>query len=529
MLHSKKIGLAAIFALCIALFCGSMSVVAMAEGEDNTITVTTNFGQIQTLDGAANIVAHKGVAVAGNEVHGAIPADAWDDPFHIADESYIIYEIKATDNGANQVFDTLKLNVNARVWNQNNGTAHDENAINIYIGTSPATANALMHSYTPGKNNTGAAFADLAETDLSVAAGYAKAYVKVELKQSKVSGDGTVADANGNIGIWNAGIKLNTITFTATTKEGVAPEVKDFTLSDNFTTTQITATNVKEAVGVCSDANEHGIVPGASWGGSIDIADSSYIVYKLSADEDKNFDELSISLTGKIWNQDNADCHENNKINVYVSGDGEKYEKAVSYGCANTASSGWNLDATADITDYVKGKENVYVKIELVQDKAAGAKLELAYIGVKLYTVSFEGEFADIAYVTVKYNDGEETLYEDVRQRKGEALNGYIPAEREGYEFVGWFTDAELTAELEEGAVASEDVTIYGQWKEIEKEEESEFASEVESVPADESAKTSNEGSEGGCGGAINGTYAAVFAVLAALGAAALLRKKKEN
>ncbi|MBQ9480691.1 MAG: InlB B-repeat-containing protein [Clostridia bacterium] len=520
MLNSKKIGLVVILTLCLALFGGILSVGAMAE--DAVITVTTDFGKIETLDGASNIVDHKGVSVNADQTHGAIPSNEWGSPFHIADESYIIYEIKATDNGADQVFDTLKLNVNARVWNQNDGTAHNENAINIYIGTSPAAANYLVHSYTPAEQNTGANFDDLAETDLGVAAGYATAYVKVELKQSKASGEGTLADENGDIDIWYAGIKLNTITFTATTKEGTPPEVKDFTLTDDFTAAQITASNVKEAVGVCSDANVHGIVPGANWGADITIADNSYIVYKLTADTDKIFDELTIGVSGRIWNQNDGNCHENNKINVYIGDDGETYEKVLSYGCANTSETEWALNAAADITNYVKGKESVFVKIELVQDTSAGSTLELALLGVKLYSVSFEGNFADIEYVTVNYNDGEETLYEDVRQKKGEALNGYIPAEKEGFEFIGWYTDAEFTTEITSDFVANGNVTVYGKWKETEKEDDSASASDatVSSAPA----ASSNEKS--GCLGAMGVTSVAAFA---ALGAAALIRKKKEN
>ncbi|MBQ3017496.1 MAG: InlB B-repeat-containing protein, partial [Clostridia bacterium] len=39
----------------------------------------------------------------------------------------------------------------------------------------------------------------------------------------------------------------------------------------------------------------------------------------------------------------------------------------------------------------------------------------------------------------------------------------------EGYDFIGWFTDAECTVAVDENATYSENTTLYAGWKEIPK------------------------------------------------------------
>lgn len=508
----KKYSLTICLALCLAVTCCVLTVFNAYAGEDaNSVSVNSNFGTMSSLSSETAIVESAGVSVGNSTDHGAIPSNAWGDPFLIADESYLIYEIKATDAGANQVFETLKLNLNARVWNQDNGTAHAENAINVYIGTSPATATTLVKSYNPDKGtNTGANFADLAELDLSDSvANYSVAYIKIELKQSKNancgqakdshnhSNCGTVASSDGYIEIGNAGIKLNTVSLSATTKEGTAVATPDYTLSSDFTANKIDACNVYDKKGVASDGNEHGLVPAEAWGGWVKIPDESYVVYKLDADKGKAFDSLNLSLTAKLWNQNDGDCHENNKIKVYLSADGTNWTNAVvTYGCSDADGSAL-LTVSDKAMPYISDAsyKTVYVKIELVQYKSACGQhmynggsgnfgehhgscgsgkttadgyMELWHIGVKLYTVEFEGTYKDIPVVTVNYNDGETTLYTDEYQDKGGTLNGYTPAEKENYEFKGWFLDKGCTNALPDDYTASENVTLYAKYSLIE-------------------------------------------------------------
>lgn len=513
MRNFKKFGLAMCLGLCLVATGGGIAVSntyadeatgAAVTATSNSVNVTTNFGAIAAMSDEVAIVESQGVSVCSDATHGAIPSIAWGDPFQIADQAYMIYEVKATDAGENQVFDTLKVNINARVWNQNDGTAHNENAINVYIGTSPATATSLVKSYTPGEANTGASFADLAELDLSaIAAGYGAAYIKVELKQTKNAtcgqakdahdhgSCGTVASSDGYIGIWNAGVKLNTVGISATTKEGAAVATPDYTLSSDFTANKLDACNVYEAVGVASDGNEHGLVTAEAWDGWVKVPTESYVVYQLSADKGKAFESLTMDINAKLWNQNDGDSHNNNKINVYLSADGTNWTDAVAtVGCGDVS------DATLNVSDFVlpyiadASYKTVYVKIEMVQNiKACGMHMlansaehhgtcgsgsttadgymELWHLGVKLYSVAFEGTYKDIPVVTVNYNDGDTTLYTDEYQDKDATLVGYTPAEKENYEFKSWYLDKELTMEVPADYIATENVTLYAKYEAV--------------------------------------------------------------
>lgn len=232
----KKYG----FILCVALFfsafCGLSVMSAKADGE--TITVKTDFTTLVSLENVDGIVESTGVSVNADAAHGVIPSNEWASPFLIADESYIIYEIDATVNGNNHVCDTIGITIEGRVWNQNDGTAHSENAVNVYIGTAKDNVSTLAHSYNPANSNNSTNFAALGETlNLSefFAAGYNKVYIKVELVQSKVSAGGTTADADGNIDIWFAGVKLSCVEITATTKAGVEIEYVNVNYYDGAT------------------------------------------------------------------------------------------------------------------------------------------------------------------------------------------------------------------------------------------------------------------------------------------------------
>lgn len=173
-----------------------------------------------TMDASA-FGAYKIVGISTNKdkTHGAIPSDTWGSPVGIADESYLVYKIER-DNASGELFVDLKANM----WNQNDETAHAENALNVYVGASE-TGFDLVHSYgcadAPGRNLT--AVLDLTEA----AEGLETVYVKIELVQSTVHCDNasctngkhvascgrTVATADGMIDIWHFGIKLYSVNF----------------------------------------------------------------------------------------------------------------------------------------------------------------------------------------------------------------------------------------------------------------------------------------------------------------------------
>ena len=232
----RKCGLVLGIAFLLSCFCGISVMNAKAEGE--TITVKTDFTTLTSLENVNGVVESTGVSVNADASHGAIPSGTWATPFLIADTSYIIYEIDAKVNGGNRILDTVAISINGRVWNQNDGTAHAENAVNVYTGIAKNNVSTLVHSYNPSNSNNSTNFAALGEAlNLTeyFAAGYSKAYIKVELVQSKVSNGGTTADADGNIDIWFAGVKLSCVEITATTKEGAVIEYVNVKYYDGAT------------------------------------------------------------------------------------------------------------------------------------------------------------------------------------------------------------------------------------------------------------------------------------------------------
>lgn len=161
-----------------------------------------------------------GISTNKDKTHGAIPSETWGSPVRIADESYLIYRITNGDDEIGPLFTALKANL----WNQNDETAHEENAVKVYVGASDSEFT-LVRAY--GCN-------DAPSRDLSVVldlteavSGLNTAYVKIELVQSKVhcensgctngmhvSGCGkTIATSDGMIDIWHFGVKLYSVRF----------------------------------------------------------------------------------------------------------------------------------------------------------------------------------------------------------------------------------------------------------------------------------------------------------------------------
>ena len=166
--------------------------------------------------GAYRIV---GVSTNKDKTHGAIPADEWGSPVRVADESYLIYKITGDDE-IGELFLALKANL----WNQNDETAHEENAVKIYVGANDSEFTLIRtYSFNDAPNRDLSATLDLTEA----VAGLYTAYVKIELVQSKVhcgksectngrhanSCGKTIATSDGKIDIWHFGIKLYSVRF----------------------------------------------------------------------------------------------------------------------------------------------------------------------------------------------------------------------------------------------------------------------------------------------------------------------------
>lgn len=412
----KKVGLSFCVALCLCSFCGLSVTSTFATGNEN-VSVVTDFTALNSLSGVSGIVETKGVSVGGDDKHGAIPSATWADPSLIADSSYIIYEIDATANGADRIFDTVNLKIDGIVWNQDNGTAHNENAVNVYTGLTEDSVTNLVHSYKPENSNNKPSFYEASNTinfaplgdalDLSAyfkaeEKGYDKVYIKVELVQSKVSAGGTTANADGTIALGFIGVKLSNVEINATTKVGEKVAiVYDFDAGCDFTKHPLNATNPKAAVGVCSDSNVHGLVPGEAWGGEVSIPAQSYVIYEIKVGEQKVIDKLFLDISGKLWGQGNDAAYAYNSIIVSFSKDNIDYVSPITLKCSEVGNKEFNLSdfniLGYDASNYIpKNSNTIYIKIELKQYVAnTGDAIELNLLGTKLYSIRAAGMVAN--------------------------------------------------------------------------------------------------------------------------------------
>lgn len=106
---------------------------------------------------------------------------------------------------------------------------------------------------------------------------------------------------------------------------------------------------------------------------------------------------------------------------------------------------------------------------------------------------------------SITYYDGD-TIIRVAYANEGDKFYNFIPPEKEGFEFDGWYLDEEFTEIFNIAAGATEDVVVYAKYVSI------------------------DSGSTGGCGSSISGVT--VFGLLASMGAIGLMaakKNKKEN
>ena len=413
---------------------------------DETITIEDNF----TTNHSDHAYAKTGVSYDGNE-HGLVPG-AWGGNVAIADESYLIYKIDASNN---KELASLKLDINAKIWNQNDGTAHEVNAIKVFVSADNATYTEATRIGVQGSE-----FVNLDQIDLSEHAnGKQTLYVKIQLVQSKAIGDTQEL-------AW-LGVKVGKIKFAYTEKDYSGPVIEYSHIKDDFTTTKLDNIKAIEKVGVGGDGNEHGLVPG-NWDANITIADESYLMYKIIADEGV-FSSLSLSINAKIWNQNNGTAHNENSIKVYAGLKEDNLKEVQSLGL----SSGHNMenefkDFNAISLDSIAKEEHaLYVKIALNQSKAIGAVQDLWEVGVKLGSVDFKYSQEEAEFINITYKGlNNEDLFVDNKQVKNTILNGFTAPEIADYKFKGWFLDESYETELTADYRPTSDTTIYAKYEE---------------------------------------------------------------
>ena len=381
--------------LCFQVALANTSYVNLHAEDEATIIIEDDFTSIKLDNSKA--IEKVGVSNDGNE-HGLVPG-TWGANVTIADESYLIYKLIANEN---KEFNTLKLDINAKIWNQNDGTAHEVNAIKVFVSEDNVTFNEVKKIGQQGGD-----FTNLEQIDLSSYANNKKSlYVKIQLIQTKATGD--LQD------LWMLGVKVGKVKFTSTEKEIDTPIDEAITIEDNFKASHSDHAYFK--TGVSYDANEHGLVPGA-WGANVTIADESYLIYKLIANENKEFNTLKLDINAKIWNQNDGTAHEVNAIKVFVSEDNVTFNEVKTIN--NQGGNFVDLEQI-DLSKHANGKQTLYVKIQLVQSTSIGESQELAWLGVKIGKIKFSLTEKDYVGPIIEYSH-----IKDDFTTEGDFLNAY--------------------------------------------------------------------------------------------------------
>ena len=300
--------------LCFQVALANTSYVNLHAEDEATIIIEDDFTSIKLDNSKA--IEKVGVSNDGNE-HGLVPG-SWGANVTIADESYLVYKL---DTNENKEFNTLKLDINAKIWNQNDGTAHEVNAIKVFVSEDNVTFNEIKTI-----NNQGGNFVDLEQIDLSEHAnGKQTLYVKIQLVQSTSIGESQEL-------AW-LGVKIGKIKFSLTENDYVGPIIEYSHIKDDFTT-ESDFLNAYKMVGVSnSSSKDHGLVPG-NWDANITIADESYLMYKIIADEGV-FSSLSLSINAKIWNQNDGTAHNENSIKIYAGLEENNLKEVQSLGLSS--------------------------------------------------------------------------------------------------------------------------------------------------------------------------------------------------
>lgn len=398
-MKKNVLGVLLLSSLCIPTTLANSSYVNL-HAEEATSVVEDDFLVVSPDNCKAIEKVGVGGDGANGNPHGLVPGP-WGGSVAIADESYLVYQIDADEGN---VLSSLKLDINAKIWNQNDGTAHNENAIKVFISEDNANFNEVTRIGVQGGE-----FVDLDQIDLTTYVTNKKSiYVKVQLIQTKATGE--------SVDLWMLGVKVAKIKFTSTqTISTPIEDINDITIEDDFTTERNFDAYLK--VGVSSDANIHGLVPGP-WGANVTIADESYLVYQLLANENKVFESLKLDINAKIWNQNDGTAHDENKIKVFVSTDATNYELVKAYNADGTFDM-YDLEQL-DLSSYANESTKLFVKIQMVQSKATGTEQELNMLGVKIKSIKFTIKEKEYQGPVIEY-----THVKDVFTSVGDTIDAY--------------------------------------------------------------------------------------------------------
>ena len=172
-----------------------------------------------------------------------------------------------------------------------------------------------------------------------------------------------------------------------------------------------------------------------------------YVVYKFAPKEDMlTFESAKLVTVAKL--NDYVGMMTNERVDYYISYNGTDYELVYKSPINRVAVN--EVTTTLNLSEYVFGKNEVYLKIEVGSNSANWTLL---------YSLNMSFDYQRVE-LTVDYGDYSDVLY---TQYKGKMLDTSLIVPREGYELVSQtvYADAEHTQEFDLTQPIEEDTRIY--------------------------------------------------------------------
>lgn len=236
-----------------------------------------------------------------------------------------------------------------------------------------------------------------------------------------------------------------------------------------------------------------------------------YIVYKFATpDEERTFTGAILTTTAKLF--DHYCLGTNEKVDYYIGYDGQEYNLVYKSEFCRKGEN--NVTLIQNLTEYVYGKKEFYLKIEIGSNSTNWTLFK--YLDIQ-FNYS-EKESADDGVYTLSYElDGGENAGENpTTAQTSQTLVLQAPT-KDGCLFAGWYLDAEFATLVTEIPVGNtKDITLYAKW----------VKDEIPSAVTDNKPEPKTDS---GCNGTLSTGVCAVGGLVLACGALLAVRSKKKG
>lgn len=396
----------------------------------------TTDGKITSYNGVIDYNNLAKDEIGGNKEYGVVPSNVWSGIVNISD-GYLTLKISADDNF---VFSSATLNLNYKFFASDKIYANGE--ANIIVETSCDNRNYTeIYNLFNEKGISSVSKQESLSINLDdVAVNYGVLYVKIKLQCPT-----------------NSNVALNCVPICLYGAEIFAPQksMEMVSVINHFGKSAGGSgfdKNIVEKRNVCDGNYLFGLIPTNVWGGVVN-SDTGYFTYKLSAGENKKFDNLRIKLSYRLVKGGNIVVYAGSELNglgkVFdaVSFFGDKaYNNNIERRTGSEVLYYQTVDF--DIFDTVYNSKEIFVKIviEHPQGKFALQKLKTNFYSVMFngLTSVFDENQGQIIY---NLNGG---MYEAGSNPKTYNLNDkitLIAPVKQFCVFKGWYNNKEFTGE----------------------------------------------------------------------------------